>query len=139
MKLEWLLFAGFAVGFVAALVYLFICLSRLKQQCEGVADKLSAALNDTQKELQSFHFALEEAGSRAILLGKQHTRFSEQLKRLEQQVADIQQQDPVVRLYHRATELAKQGATVEDIVQGCDISYAEAVLLINLHQKHLDV
>jgi len=139
MKLEWLLFAVFAVGCVTALIYLQVALRRHKQQFDVIADRLSSTLGDTQKELQSLHFTLEEAISRAILLGKQQTSFSEQLKRLEQQVADIQQQDPVVRLYHRATELAKQGATVEDIVQGCDISHAEAVLLINLHQKHLDV
>lgn len=139
MDNSWLAFALITLAICAVMVYQFFMLHKLQSQLTALQQQQHQQSQQTQRNLLEWQNQLDEAGARTILIGKQQSQLAQQLQKLEQQLLDVQQQDPVVRLYHRATELAKQGATVEDIVQGCDISHAEALLLVNLHQKHLDV
>ncbi|WP_233267411.1 DUF2802 domain-containing protein [Paraglaciecola sp. L3A3] len=64
------------------------------------------------------------------------------LKELELQVKELQQtqqtfveQDPQSRFYNKGVKLISQGASIEEVVQECEIPLAEAELLFNLHHN----
>ena len=56
-------------------------------------------------------------------------KLSEEQQALAQKLQQIAEQDPGAKLYQRAAKLVAGGASVEEIMQECDLPRAEAELL----------
>ncbi len=109
--------------------------SSLKQKLsvlENARQSTEAALHS---QIKSLGHQIDEDRERQVVLGKHQNTLQETLVKLENQLRELKQQDPALRLYHRATELVKQGASLDEIMQTCDIPRAEAELLISMHRK----
>ena len=63
------------------------------------------------------------------------TLLSEQLQRFEAKLQGLESQDPTSRLYTKASKLVASGASVEEIMQECDLPRAEAELVMSLHAR----
>ncbi len=59
----------------------------------------------------------------------QQEQFATTLKQLEQQ-------EPEIKLYQRAAKLVEQGASVDDLMQACDLPRAEAELMLAMHKRN---
>lgn len=60
---------------------------------------------------------------------------SQELRQLENQTQQLQHQDPGIRMYTKANELVAAGASLEDIMEACELPRAEAEVLIGLHRS----
>ncbi len=76
-----------------------------------------------------------EDQARTVVVTRHIQSLQEQHTQLENQLRDVKLQDPSMRLYQRAADMARQGASLEEIMQACDIPPAEAELLISMHTK----
>ena len=83
---------------------------------------------DNQAQLQPLHEALEQLRAQQQALHQQQQQFASTIKQLEQQ-------EPEVKLYQRAAKLVEQGASVDDLMQACDLPRAEAELMLAMHQR----
>ena len=59
----------------------------------------------------------------------------QELRQLENQTQQLQHQDPGLRMYSKANELVAAGASLEDIMEACELPRAEAEVLIGLHRS----
>lgn len=60
------------------------------------------------------------------------------LDALAQQLAQVKEaaeQDPEARLYQRAAKLVATGATIEELMDACELPRAEVELLLAVHQR----
>lgn len=93
-----------------------------------------------QEEAANFRHRLTQLENNLGALCTASTGEGEHIVRLEQQMRGLaeRQDDLELRVsaeqpYERATQLAQEGASVDDIVNGCGLSRAEAELVIMLH------
>lgn len=91
-----------------------------------------APISDEQKDV--LH-KIEEAQARTIAVARSVAQGQEKVEAVENQMRELQQQDPNMRLYHRAAAMVKAGASLEEVMSACDIPLAEAQLLMNLHKR----
>ncbi|MCW8107648.1 DUF2802 domain-containing protein [Alteromonas ponticola] len=110
-------------------------ISALKKKLSVLENTYQSSGADFHASIQSLDHQINESREREVVLGKHQTDLQVSLTHLENQLRELKQQDPSLRLYHRATELVKQGASLEEIIQSCDIPRAEAELLISMHRK----
>ena len=54
---------------------------------------------------------------------------------LDQQLQELQQRDPDVKLYQQAKQLIASGTSINEVVESCGIPRAEAELLFSLSQQ----
>jgi len=63
--------------------------------------------------------------------------FSHELRQVENQTQQLQHEDPALRMYSKANELVAAGASIDDIIQACELPRAEAEILVGFHRtKH---
>lgn len=116
-------------------VALFVGLLNLRRQHAADNAQASAALAQAQAQLEAYSHQLDEQQSRSLVQSKHLQQLQTQLTQQENQLREVKQQDPSMRLYQRAAELVRQGASVDEIMESCDIPRAEAELIITIH-KH---
>ncbi len=121
-----LVLAGGAVS-----VTLFRRLSATRQALEDATISL-VSLKDAISTLQHQQ---NEDQTRVVVVTRHLTDIEQKHTELENQLRDVKLQDPSMRLYQRAAELVKQGATLEEVMEACDIPRAEAEMLITVHRK----
>ncbi|WP_244213114.1 DUF2802 domain-containing protein [Idiomarina ramblicola] len=68
-------------------------------------------------------------------LQQQVAQLNDEQQQLQQKLQEVSEQDPGSKLYQRAAKLVASGASVEELMQECDLPQAEAELLISLHKK----
>lgn len=107
----------------------------LNERLSLLDSKLTELSDWTESHIKVLQNQDEEANARTIAVARNITTLQEQMVQLENQTRELKQQDPAVRMYHRAADMAKDGASVDEIVAACEMPFAEAQLLINLHQK----
>jgi hypothetical protein len=78
---------------------------------------------------------IHEINRGSLGLGQALASFQHKQQMVGEKVEELQSQDPSARLYQQAAELVKKGASVEELVEQCELPPAEAELLINLHRQ----
>ena len=68
-------------------------------------------------------------------LQQQVAQLNDEQQQLQQRLQEVAEQDPGSKLYQRAAKLVASGASVDELMQECDLPQAEAELLISLHKK----
>lgn len=116
-------------------VALFVGMLNLRRQHAAHNAQANAALTQAQAQLEAFSYQLDEQQSRSLVQSKHLQQLQTLLTQQENQLREVKQQDPSMRLYQRAAELVRQGASVDEIMESCDIPRAEAELIITIH-KH---
>ncbi len=128
-------------------------LYKLTQQLENkLADTdshLSEASISNQERLMDLEAQTPKYKSFQENAQGQITHVKGYVQNLEQQVSELQtkmnklshqtellaQEDPELKMYHHANEMAALGAGIEDIVDTCKLPRAEAEVLIAVHQR----
>lgn len=138
----WLAAAALMLAIVALIVAVMTSrkhtelLERQQQRLLMLTEALGALQNtppqpekeDNQAQLQPLYEALEQLRAQQQSLHQQQQQFASTIKQLEQQ-------EPEVKLYQRAAKLVEQGASVDDLMQACDLPRAEAELMLAMHQR----
>lgn len=120
-----------AVAGVTVSVVLHHRLNTVRRELEGATISL-VSLKETISTLQHQQ---NEDQTRVMVVTRHLSSIEEKHNELETQIRDVKLQDPSMRLYQRAAELVKQGATMEEVMEACDIPRAEAEMLITVHRQ----
>ncbi|WP_075610558.1 DUF2802 domain-containing protein [Alteromonas pelagimontana] len=138
MDVTTLTYIAIGLAGVALLLCIILAIS-----LRGVSNSLLTVKEEQQiqrnaigDEIAHLSHQINEEQARSLVQGKHLQQLQEQLVQLENQLREVKQQDPSMRLYSRATELVKQGASIAEIMQACDLPRAEAELLISMHRKN---
>ncbi|WP_414830166.1 DUF2802 domain-containing protein [Alteromonas sp. H39] len=125
--------ALFLVPLVVLVVVLLIMRRQQRVLAERAdnAEKAAVALAD---EVRRIAHQQNEDQTRTVVVTKHLKAIEEKQTQLENQMREVKQQDPAMRLYQRAAEMAKSGASIDEIMQACDIPPAEAELLVSMHK-----
>lgn len=103
----------------------------LKKQLEQQADKQDGGdFAQTQQLQQSLELSLkQQLEQQNQQLQQTVAQLSQEQRALEQKLQQLSEQDPGAKLYQRAAKLVASGASIEEIMQECDLPRAEAELL----------
>ncbi|QPG04922.1 DUF2802 domain-containing protein [Salinimonas marina] len=129
-----------AMAFGATAVVLLIALGfyllTLKRRLQHLQNEHSHHLKVTEEQLRHFQHQLDEKQNRSLVQSRHLQQLQNSLTAVEAQVKEVKLQDPSMRLYQRAAELVKQGASVEELVQTCDIPHTEAEMIMKIHKDN---
>ena len=104
----------------------------LKQQLEQPSHVDYA---QTEQLQQSLELSLkQQLDAQSEQLQQTVAQLQQEQQLLEQKLQQLAEQDPGAKLYQRAAKLIADGATVEDIMQECDLPRAEAELLVAMRK-----
>lgn len=85
---------------------------------------------------QSLELSLkQQLDQRSEQLQQQVQQLAQQQQALQQKLQHLSEQDPGAKLYQRAAKLVADGASVEEIMQECDLPRAEANLIAAMRGK----
>lgn len=128
MNEPWLLLVlGGLLGILlAALAVLFMQIRRVPVDQQQLEARLQARIEQLARELATF-----QQGN--IRMGEELTALRQQIKRLEDKQLKLEQHDPQSLPYNQAARLVGMGASIEDLIQSCGLSKAEAELFVKLH------
>ena len=105
----------------------------LKQQLEQQTSHVDYA--QTEQLQQSLELSLkQQLDAQSEQLQQTVAQLQQEQQLLEQKLQQLAEQDPGAKLYQRAAKLIADGATVEDIMQECDLPRAEAELLVAMRK-----
>lgn len=135
MDIFHLLLLGTPVLLVLAFAYLMRRLGNMKSLLSAVENEHKVELDHLRKEISLLNEQINEQQQRNIIAARQTEKAITQTEELASIVRELQLQDPATGLYHRATQLVKQGADIEDIMAACELPRAEVELLMSVHNK----
>lgn len=95
------------------------------------AEKLTAA----ETTVRNVVHQQNEDQARSLVVTRHIQALQKNLDDIENQIRELKLQDPSLRLYQRAAELVKQGASIEEVMEACDIPRAEAEMLSMVHRQ----
>lgn len=106
-------------------------LSQIEQKLEDrqqTAEQLKKNIGVNQDEIQELR-----AGT--IGMGQKIKELSALIKLTRDKQEELSNLDPDNRLYTKASKLVEAGATVDELMQECELPRAEAELLLSLRKK----
>jgi len=89
-------------------------------------------LNNKDKALQTWQLEHQQISQQ---LEHRIKVLQDKLTLLNENIAQIQQQQPEDKLYSRAQKMVKLGADVDELVRECELPHAEAEILIAMHKR----
>ena len=116
------------------IVWLFKQIRSLQQGIKNLEAKYDNRLEETVSSVRNFAHQQNEEQARNLVVTRHIQALQGKFDDLENQLREVKLQDPSLRLYQRAAELVKQGASIEEIMEACDIPRAEAEMLRMVHR-----
>ena len=118
------------------MVWLFKQIRSLQQGIINLEAKYDSRLEETVSSVRNFAHQQNEEQARNLVVTRHIQALQGKFDDLENQLREVKLQDPSLRLYQRAAELVKQGASIEEIIEACDIPRAEAEMLSMVHKQN---
>ena len=133
----------FVAGIAIILAVFFYLRSEQKrQELLQKLQQLEKRQAPIEKGFSQVQDMLHEVRTGMLGLGNRVKELENTLRSLESQQVEmankqveLEQQEVSSPLYTRAAKLVASGASIEEVMQECDIPRAEAELLINLHKN----
>ncbi|MBO7920794.1 DUF2802 domain-containing protein [Alteromonas sp. K632G] len=98
-------------------------------------DQVTRRTDDMDTQIRDFGHQQNEAQTRSLVVTRHLQALQAKQDDFENQIRELKLQDPSLRLYQRAAELVKQGASIEEVMEACDIPRAEAEMLFMVHKQ----
>ncbi len=90
--------------------------------------KLFSRLSGLMQDVQSL-------GNVTVDIGEQVNHISRQIHHLDSRQDEIDLRDQTEKPIQQAIALVERGADIEEIIQNCHLSHAEAELLLRIHSE----
>ncbi|MDN4503111.1 DUF2802 domain-containing protein [Alteromonadaceae bacterium BrNp21-10] len=129
-----------ALLIVSCILAISVCgwlVVRLSSRVESLSKKTAEQnkqLLELRSEVQALQDALHEIRAGSLGVGQKVRDLVSQLQETKAAQDELKGTEPESKLYGVATKMAKQGASVDEIMQECELPRAEAELLVQLHQ-----
>lgn len=124
-----------AFTLIAAVIFLVVRVNRLRVMLENIRHSTEHELTRIEGLANNANNQQSEAQARSLVITRHLQSLDEKQTELENQLREQKMQDPSLRLYQRAAELVKQGASIDEIIEACDIPRAEAEMLMMVHRQ----
>ncbi|WP_018983404.1 DUF2802 domain-containing protein [Salinimonas chungwhensis] len=121
---------------VVLLVALGIHFRQYRKRADFAISALTRQLENTEAQTRDVRHQMEELQSRSVVQSTHMQSLEDAIRQFENQIREVKLQDPSMRLYQRAAELVKQGASIEEVMESCDIPRAEAELIVTIHKNN---
>jgi septal ring factor EnvC (AmiA/AmiB activator) len=116
---------------------LLFALLKIRKQLLEQNDNLAQSSQQQaglQKQIKQLQEAIHEIRTGTLGMGTRVKELVTELDQLKAKQEELVDQDPVSRLYGKAAKLVAQGASVDELMQECDLPRAEAELLFSVHK-----
>lgn len=145
-----ILVLGAATGFSVILVLLVLIrqqrqlrqMNDIKHNSEALAaslKKLQGHCKTQEEKLFELTTAVSGMSERLQSISRQHKELESEsrleIKKLSEKLQELESADPGSRMYTKAAKLVASGASIEEVMQECELPRAEAELLMNLHTR----
>jgi len=122
---------------VLSIAVIWLSLKMLKAQSALVALQamLKQRTDDIDANVRNLGYQQNEAQARGLVVTRHLQTLQEKQDEFDNQIRELKLQDPSLKLYQRAAELVKKGATIEEVMEACDIPRAEAEMLFMVHKQ----
>ena len=109
----------------------FKILSQKQKQQDEMLNELKMATTGISKKLLAVQqeITVPETESQSLL------DIREQVVELAGKLQAMESSDPELKLYSRASKLIASGASLDEVMQECELPRAEAELMMSLHAK----
>lgn len=132
-------------GTIAVLLILFLFLaffvnglSKSLRTSDSEVKQLKQFVALQQKQLKDLSHELQTMTSAAYGVGKRINQLAGQLRELDDRQEEFDLKDQGSHSMQQAIALVHKGATVEELVENCDMSLGEAELLIMVHGQQAE-
>ncbi len=132
--IELLLFVIVSILFLAV-VFMLFKIKRVERRQAEYYDNLRTHLSQIESLAKNANNKQAEEQAKSLVITRHLQKLDEDYTELASQLREMKTQDPSLRLYRRAADLVKQGASIDEIIEACDIPRAEAEMLIMVHSQ----
>jgi len=126
-----------ALGLLIAFIFIVwqnILLKRIRITMDLLKEDMSVYTTNIDAQVKHVTHQQSEAQARSLVVAKHVHALQTKQDDFDNQLREQKLQDPSLRLYQRAADLVKQGASIEEIMDACDIPRAEAEMLMMVHK-----
>ena len=120
---------------IAAMGVLYSHIKQLRSAFSESEHANAEAIARTEALAKNANNQQTEAQARTLVITRHLQELDEKQTDIENQLRELKLQDPSLRLYQRAADLVKQGASIDEIIEACDIPRAEAEMLVMVHKQ----
>ena len=131
-----LILCVFIVVLAVAVSILYLHIKHLRAALSESGHNSASAIARTEALAKNANNQQTEAQARTLVITRHLQELDEKQTDIENQLREIKLQDPSLRLYQRAADLVKQGASIDEIIEACDIPRAEAEMLVMVHKQN---
>ena len=121
---------------IAAMGVLYSHIKQLRSALSESEQANAEAIARTEALAKNANNQQTEAQARTLVITRHLQELDEKQTDIENQLRELKLQDPSLRLYQRAADLVKQGASIDEIIEACDIPRAEAEMLVMVHKQN---
>ena len=129
-----LLYSLFGASILLVLVCLGLIFVNNNKQAAAIQAK-QKQLQEAQQQLSILRSEVAEMRAGMLSIGKRVVAVEEKSKELEQLQDAQKYDDPNAKIYSRAVKMVELGADLEEIIRECELTRAEAELLMSLHKQ----
>ena len=126
-----------AILIIAVVIGLTVSIVNLRNSHQSLTEELTKTKRQATKfslDADALFARVDELDANIQALHKTISPLPDKIAQVEGGLREQQAQDPQVKLYQKAANMAKQGASAEDIATACDLPLAEASVLVSLNQ-----
>ncbi|QCZ94235.1 DUF2802 domain-containing protein [Salinimonas iocasae] len=126
-----------AIAAIALVLLVAFCIQsfQYRKRTEQTLETLRQQVASVSAQSKDVGHQVEEQQNRSLVQSKHIQQLQEEITGFNNQIREVKLQDPSMRMYQRAAELVKQGASLEEVMESCDIPRAEAELIVTIHKK----
>ena len=121
---------------IAAMGVLYSHIKQLRSALSESEQANAEAIARTEALAKNANNQQTEAQARTLVITRHLQELDEKQTDIENQLRELKLQDPSLRLYQRAADLVKQGASIDEVIEACDIPRAEAEMLVMVHKQN---
>lgn len=125
------LMASIAIIAFIGIAFAVIGLNKSKH-LQSEIEKLSHKVDVLQKQTVMQKEELHEVRSGALAVGNKVKDLVVKVDLLNDKVQEVEYLDPETRLYAQAAKMVEAGASVDELMQECELPRAEAELLLSV-------
>lgn len=128
---------GLAVVFVVLVILLILHIRLAKrlelEQRERAA--MQSRILESEHQLSKMYDVIHEVRTGALGVGNKVKEINIAMEHTKAKLEELSDLEPDSRLYSKASKLVAAGASVEELMEECELPRAEAELLFSLRKK----
>lgn len=106
----------------------------LEAKTKAEFDAVRTELQNSEEARQKLAEQVNELSDKYSGLLASHQKLLKTLKDQESAIREVAEQDPASKFYQRAAKLVRQGASLEEVMEACELPRAEAELVFSLYR-----